>query len=289
MNYEKEEHIVVLYHYISPKEQKFKGITPKKFREHLEFLNNKYVAITTQDLIDYVHGKTKLESKTYCITFDDGLKCQYKYAYPILKDMGLPATFFVSSATLKGYLCPVHKIHLLLSSEPPERIGVRFSKITGISIPKDRRLDKKKKWDDNFTTNLKMHLRQNPEVLNTIFTDVYGEKQVDHYMDVGEIKKISEDNMIIGSHGVKHEHLGLLGEEEQEEELRESKKQLSKIIGKEVTQISYPSGSFNKKTIEIANELGYTGGFTVLTERNTQATFPLKINRIDANDVEKQL
>ncbi len=74
---------------------------PDKFRRQIEWLLEEgYSFFTFSDIIQQsLAGKT--QPKTVCITFDDGYLDNYEYAFPILDELKVPATFFVVSGMIK--------------------------------------------------------------------------------------------------------------------------------------------------------------------------------------------
>ena len=72
-------------------------IMPREtFAAQMEYLarNNSNV-IRLADLPDFLSGKRPLPPRAVVITFDDGHVSSYQHAYPILRQHGFPATFFV--------------------------------------------------------------------------------------------------------------------------------------------------------------------------------------------------
>lgn len=85
--------------------------------------------------------------------------------------------------------------------------------------------------------------------------DVY--KETPH-LSAYEIRKISDSGHEIGSHTQTHANLPYLNQNDLVSELRDSKKILEDIIGKEVKSISFPHGCWNKRVWSTALELGYS-------------------------------
>ena len=68
--------------------------TIRCFKANLQFLKQSTNVVS---LDDFFSGKLSLKRINVVITFDDGYKSWVTDAIPILKELGLPATFFVSS------------------------------------------------------------------------------------------------------------------------------------------------------------------------------------------------
>jgi len=64
------------------------------------------------------------------------------------------------------------------------------------------------------------------------------------HLDIDELKELQTENWEIGSHGLTHNSLLRLSENDLEKELTVSKSQLSKIFGK-INSYAYPYGDFN--------------------------------------------
>lgn len=103
---------VLMYHHIRPMRPSFKKadrdmtVTPESFEAQMRQLwLAGYHAITPNDLDEAMRvGQRALPSKPVLITFDDGYRDQYEYAFPVLLKYHLQATFFIVSQahTLSG-------------------------------------------------------------------------------------------------------------------------------------------------------------------------------------------
>ena len=89
---------IVMYHSVSPaavKENRLQ-VSVKHFARQMRFLKkNNYNVLRLEELADLIKNKNKIPPRTIALTFDDGYKDNYKYAFPILKKYNLPATMFV--------------------------------------------------------------------------------------------------------------------------------------------------------------------------------------------------
>jgi peptidoglycan/xylan/chitin deacetylase (PgdA/CDA1 family) len=54
-----------------------------------------FCTLTVEDVISASHGGRPLPDRALCLTFDDGSASDYYVAFPILKQFGLKATFFI--------------------------------------------------------------------------------------------------------------------------------------------------------------------------------------------------
>ncbi len=95
-----------------------------------------------------------------------------------------------------------------------------------------------------------------------------------------DIREMDAAGMSIGSHTVNHLALGELSPRQAEEELTISKKTLEDLLGKSIPSVSYPKGSFNDSTRELAKAVGYDHGFTVKYGTCARKAEPFTLKRI---------
>lgn len=84
----------------------------------------------------------------------------------------------------------------------------------------------------------------------------------ERYMNWEQIKKMHDDGMSIQSHAINHQALELLNDKKVYAELSGSKDKIEKELKNQVSSISFPHGSYNRKTINFAMKVGYRYMFT---------------------------
>lgn len=77
------------------------------------------------------------------------------------------------------------------------------------------------------------------------------------YMGWEEIRQLTADGMIVGSHGFSHEILTNLQDTQIQEELTASKRYLERNLGISVESLSIPRGFCDGKTLRMAKAAGY--------------------------------
>lgn len=93
---------ILMYHYISePPEDADKyrldlSVTPKDFQKQMAYLaDNGFETVDLYDLSLAITNKRELPPKPIIITMDDGYRDNYENAFPVLREHGFEATFFV--------------------------------------------------------------------------------------------------------------------------------------------------------------------------------------------------
>lgn len=77
------------------------SVTPETFRHFLHQLKDMgYTFVDANDIVSIKKGEKQMPKKAVFLGFDDGYKDNYTYAYPILKEEGAKATFFLVSNSI---------------------------------------------------------------------------------------------------------------------------------------------------------------------------------------------
>jgi peptidoglycan/xylan/chitin deacetylase (PgdA/CDA1 family) len=86
---------ILCYHRVGPRTNLM--VMPREtFAAQMDYLaRNKYSVIRLADIPDFLSGKRALPPRAVVITFDDGHVSAYQHAYPVLRQYGFPATFFL--------------------------------------------------------------------------------------------------------------------------------------------------------------------------------------------------
>jgi peptidoglycan/xylan/chitin deacetylase (PgdA/CDA1 family) len=109
--------LAVMYHYVRPPDPGLSGIVPlapEAFRHQLELLTRHFDVVDPDTLPEW----RRTARPKAVITFDDGTRDQYDFAFPILREMGLPAVIAcISGPRLLGLVPTVHLVHLLVESD----------------------------------------------------------------------------------------------------------------------------------------------------------------------------
>lgn len=114
---ERPRFLVATFHYVGMPETPFAGIhglSGDQFRAAVTKLAEAWNVVSLADLRRYLSADAPLPDRCCLITFDDGLRCQFEVALPILEDLSLPAVFFVMGAPYaRNAAAIVHKLHYI--------------------------------------------------------------------------------------------------------------------------------------------------------------------------------
>ncbi|MED4600607.1 polysaccharide deacetylase family protein [Paenibacillus validus] len=119
---------VLAYHHIDDDQRGDVTITSKRFREQLRDLRNRgYHFITLREFRSFMKGGS-IPPNSVLVTFDDGYESFYTKAFPILKEMRVPAVNFVITEDLD------HPDRTLIPTLSREQIRRMISEMKEIEV-----------------------------------------------------------------------------------------------------------------------------------------------------------
>ncbi|MCF8086430.1 MAG: polysaccharide deacetylase family protein [Desulfotignum sp.] len=279
------------------------GRTPEQFRHQLESLASIGTFISQDEIKDHlVYGK-RIPEKAFLITFDDGLKEQYELAVPILKQMGIPALFFVNTLPLKKpYILNVHKIHLIRSVRPTQELNALLKKTLAtdrVTVSQEQlsncaaatyRYDQKDQRELKYLLNFLLTVDQREKYTNDLFNQIFQNQEAaihkDLYMTSEQIKHLHRDGML-GCHGHRHHPLGRLDAQSCIADVTISKTYLENLAGGKVYAFCYPYGTYDavNGADTIVRNTGFLFAFTMERAVNDNYRLPFLFSRFDTNDL----
>lgn len=255
--------IVLIYHRVTTlsSDPQLLAVTPDNFREQMRFLKENLPVLRFED--DW----SDVKEPSVAITFDDGYADNALEALPILEEVGVPATFFVSTGTIGAnrefWWDELERILLGEWSFPPffSLKDGRFGGEWQTAATSDRYAMYKgihpimKKVDYSIREEWLKQLRS--------WVNINEAGRKTHLpMTIDELRLLGRSKWVtIGAHTVNHVPLSVLSYDRQREEIMDSKEQLEKWTGNEITVFSYPFGTksdYDKYSIEICKKAGFT-------------------------------
>jgi peptidoglycan/xylan/chitin deacetylase (PgdA/CDA1 family) len=203
--------------------------------------------------------ENRLPRRALCITFDDGYADNYRIALPILRRLGLPATFFVATGFLDGG-CMFNDVvieavrrarsteleladlelgrHALGSEEQGSRAIGRILARLKYFEPERRR-------------------RAAAEIARRAASRV----PTDLMMTSEQVRALHAAGMEVGAHTVNHPILAEIPLGRARHEIEASRTRLEQLTGAPVRLFAYPNGSprrdYHGEHVALARELGF--------------------------------
>lgn len=100
------------------------------------------------------------------------------------------------------------------------------------------------------------------------------------YLTSSQLKELESNGIQIEGHTVNHDELSKLPYDKQLKTLKDSKKFIDDLLGKEVKYTAYPFGKYNGETIKAAKEAGYTMAFTTIGGWADKSDGIMTLNRV---------
>lgn len=104
--------------------------TIAEFTADVEFFLRHFEPVTLSDIVDALKGTRPLSRPCFHLTFDDGFKEMHDIVAPILQHIGVPATFFLTTAFLDGGGLAHHNALSVLL----DRVQSRHSRLGAASV-----------------------------------------------------------------------------------------------------------------------------------------------------------
>jgi len=255
--------IVLIYHRVTtlPTDPQLLAVTSDNFRKQMKFLKENFPVLRFED--DW----SDIKEPSVAITFDDGYADNALEVLPILEEVGVPATFFVSTGTIgtkrEFWWDELERIILGEWSFPPffKLIDSKF----GREWPTATTSDRYSMYKEMHPLMKKVDYLIREGWLNQLRlwanADEHG-RETHRPMTVEELRRLGISKWVtIGAHTVNHISLSILSYDRQREEIMGSKEQLEKWIGREVKVFSYPfgtKGDYNRDSVRICREAGFS-------------------------------
>lgn len=287
--------LAVGYHYVSSEEREGRAIFPVSTRAlaaQLELLRRTYEFVSRDDLLAAVAGERTLPEHGCVVTFDDGLRCQYELALPVLERLGVPAIFFVPGKPLaEGRVLSVHKIHALRERLDDrrllERLDVSADAIDPALAEAHYRYDTPEAARVKYLLNMALQPAERDAAVDVLFAEEFPDEAEfcrELYMGPEDIAALRGS---VGAHSYGHEPLTMLSASDLDRDLDRLGVLLEGAAGEPIRTFSYPHGTPGTVDVRVARALeakGFAAAFTMERALNRSLEEPLLLGRLDAND-----
>ena len=254
--------------------------TAETFRTQMSYLKKRFALPPASEILDAL-GRGRFDDPTALVTFDDGYRDNHAIAFPVLRDLGLPACFFVVTRLLDAPVLPWwdRVAHLVkqttvdvLTLEYPTRLVFDLR-----TVPRPRVT-----W-----RILRAYKEARPLDESRFFAELAAQTgisvDIDRlgralFMSWEGAREMARDGMTIGSHTATHPVLASLPEAAQRNELIESRERIGQMVGVAPELLAYPVGgpdAFTDLTKRLAREAGYRAAFCYYGGLNHPATTDL--------------
>jgi peptidoglycan/xylan/chitin deacetylase (PgdA/CDA1 family) len=234
-----------------------------EFEARMRWVQRHFNVIPLDQAVARFKSRT-LPARSLAITFDDGYADNQQIAAPILRKLGLPATFFIATGYLDGGCMFNDSIIAAL-----RHCKSRTLDLTDIGLgvhtlesPEQRRsainrlLPAVKILDPEPRAHTAQRICQQAEV----------DAPADLMMTSSQVAALARDGFGIGGHTVNHPILARLDPDPAQREIQEGRQRLEDITGRPIRLFAYPNGrptdDYTVRTAEQVRNLGFAAAFT---------------------------
>jgi peptidoglycan/xylan/chitin deacetylase (PgdA/CDA1 family) len=284
--------LVLTYHRIgsdvgNPFDDGALSATAEAFRDQVRYVRTHFDVLGQDRLLEAAGRGFALGRASAIITFDDGYRDSFEIAFPILRDLGVPAFFFIPTGYIDRPRLPWwDRIAFILKHTRVDRLCLDLPHYIKIDLRRTGRLRAImqvviacREANDFEERAFFDHLESRAEFAAN--SEALGREL---FVTWDEIRRMRASGMAIGSHTHTHPILGSISESDQREELVTSKTRLEEELDEPVKTIAYPVGTrraFNERTKSLARDTGYEVGFSAYAGINRPGrTDPFDVQRI---------
>jgi peptidoglycan/xylan/chitin deacetylase (PgdA/CDA1 family) len=260
---------IFIYHRVNDDRDPFlPGLPTEVFRWQMEYLAKNFPVISLDELAS---GKLPKNGRNHCVavTFDDGYRDNYTNAFPVLRDLGMPATIFLTTGCIESGELPwfdqvglafkvtaAKEVDFSVAGGPKALLASRSDRLAAMraaqewlwKMPEGERL---RRTRELFAA---LRLSASPQLPNFL-------------LNWGEIREMNGKKIEFGAHTVTHPVLTRVSSARMREELLGSKGTIEGRLQREVRHFAYPFGGpqdFSEETKTAARESGFVSAVTTL-------------------------
>jgi len=269
-------------------------LTVRVFRQLLVFLRSHYDVVHLEELLTW-DKFTKGRRKPACaLTFDDGYMDNYTNAFPILKEMEMPATVFLTAALVgtsrllwndavsiafarmsgdpeaRAYLHQLLCAFGVSVSIPSDLSGVRYY-LTLRSI-----VEQVKTWPHAKISNLLSKMEP-------CAAGDWAKSASFRLLSWDQVREMSREGIVFGAHTLSHYILTVEDKTTAQKEIQDSKSLIESKLGKPTDTMAFPNGSYNDEVVRMARQAGFRIAVTLEKKYISARCDRMRIGRFIAN------
>jgi peptidoglycan/xylan/chitin deacetylase (PgdA/CDA1 family) len=244
----------------------------KTFVKQMKWLKANFDLFSEADLLEHLAGNKPLKRRTVMITFDDGYIDNYTIAFPILKEMGIPATYFIPYSQIdRSSLAWWDLLAYFAKHATAKTVTIKGQTFDLTTEEGINNAVIYLCWEYKTLPNA-----QAKEFLKRMHHEMGLEKSLqeitelshEEFMTWEQVKEVSDNGVTIGSHTMSHQILSNQTPEDQYSELADSKRLLEEKLGQKIQTLAYPVGKayhFTEETKALTDKAGYKAAFSFIT------------------------
>lgn len=277
--------VALTYHRVAPRGARpdlhpgLVSADPAGFREQAEWLARHATVVDVAAVLRAADGQP-LPPRSVLITFDDAYADVADHAWPVLRELGLPAVMFVpTGAPDAGTAFWWDRLHAAIE------LGARPARL--LTSVGELQLDTPAGRDAAFAT-IRGHVKALPHdaamaTVDELVADLRGPDIASPVLGWAALRRVASEGLALAPHSRTHPVLPAVDDEQLRQELLAPLEDLRRETGEAIPVLAYPSGIHDGRVRAAAADAGYRLAFT--TRRGAIAALrradPLALPRIN--------
>ncbi len=220
------------------------------------------------------------------VTFDDGFADNVTVALPVLRRLGVPATFFIASGFLgDGYM--FNNAVIEACRQAPEGSWPTGTVEFGV-VPMGRAVSRVEVTEYMIAKMKYLEASRRRDLAYQLLESASARMPQGLMMSHEQLRELHGAGMTIGGHTRSHPILNGLGDRAAEEEIAGGRADLEGIIGAPVSLFAYPNGrpgkDYGPRDVALVRSLGFQAAVTTAWGYSDKRTDPCQVPRVGSWD-----
>jgi peptidoglycan/xylan/chitin deacetylase (PgdA/CDA1 family) len=285
----------LMYHRVLPRshpatesEQAGMWVTPETLRMHASVVKEFFEPVFLDDWLDSARRGEALPARAVAFTFDDGWRDNFDFAFPMLRECGIPATIFLVTGHVGGqYLFwPTRLARLLRDhwngsrevqfTEPVVGLVAAQGKVGDAAVAADAVIQRCKAYPDDQIEAV---------VAESERRSAPGRVEERSLLNEVEIRAMRDSTVVrFGSHTRTHARLRVaLPAERVRSEIISSRAEVEAITERPAPLFCYPNGEVGSEALAVVRQT-YSGAVTTVPGWNGRSTDRYLLRRVGMHE-----
>ena len=260
--------LVLLYHRVNRRPGTFsiERTTPESFRGQMTYLARNFHVMALAEIVRRVEAGEPLPPRVVAVTFDDGYEDNYTDAFPILHELGLPATIFLTTGCIgTGTSLWYDRVICAFEHTSKRRVSLPGAEdATGLNDPRTRAREATRALYALMRLSNEERLKAQERLIDELGGTGDG-SSLPAMLTWEQVRVMAVGGIDFGAHTVSHPILTRLPTREAEREMTESRKAIEERLGRAVDLFAYPVGRRSEYSQEVVDAVARSGFRAALT------------------------
>jgi len=269
-------------------------VTRETFARQMAFLAKSYRVLALDEYVRAAANREALPGRTAVVTFDDGWRDNWEFAFPVLKRYGVPATIFLTTGFIGEDRMFWQEKLLFLLSRPGERDremlleqiahGGEWSAAVHESLHRFVRDGSETALISGLTAVRESERDRLAQAIGERLGNPEFPRATNAFMGWEQVREMARAGVAFGAHSESHNLLTELPGEQLAVELERPAKAIEEKLGLPTVALAYPNGNVNEEVVKAARAAGYEVACTTRPGLNDARTDPLLLRRVNISE-----